>query len=101
MELGAIVSNLSQSVVSDPGSFVSQQAVNSSPVPLACWSTAAADVDEVWLEEWRATGWKTGMKTGVGTIQRNTRENDTMRVPIWCADSPAQIQIRNSRTMRK
>ena len=28
------------------------QAVNSSPVPLACWSTAAVDVDEDWPEEW-------------------------------------------------
>ena len=39
---------------SDTGSNVSQrvQAVNSSPVPPACWSTAAVDVDEDWPEEW-------------------------------------------------
>ena len=54
MELGAMVSNPSQSVVSDPGSSVSQrdQEVNSSPVPPVCWSTAAVGVDEDWPEEW-------------------------------------------------
>ena len=48
MELGATVSNPSHSVVSDPGSSASQlvHAVNSSPVPPVCCSTAAVDVDE-------------------------------------------------------
>ena len=42
MELGAMVTHPSQSVVSDPGSSVSQcvQAVNSSPVSPVCWSAA-------------------------------------------------------------
>ena len=54
MELGAMVSNPSHSVVSDLGSSASQrvQAVNSSPVPPVCWSTAAVDVGEDWPEEW-------------------------------------------------
>ena len=41
-------------VVSNPGSSGSQrvEAVNSSPVPPVCWSTAATDVDEDWPEEW-------------------------------------------------
>ena len=53
MELGAVVTHLSQSVVSDSGSFVSQrvQAVNSSPVSFACWSAASADVEEDWPDE--------------------------------------------------
>ena len=47
MELGAVVTHLSQSVVSDPGSFVSQrvQAVNSS------YGVAFADVEEDWPDE--------------------------------------------------
>ena len=47
-------SNPSQFVVSDPGFSVSQrvQAVNSSPVPHVCRSTAAVDVDEDWPVEW-------------------------------------------------
>ena len=49
----------------------------------------------------RASGWKTGMETGLGPFQKNTRVNGTMmRVPIGCAESLAQIQIRNSKTMR-
>ena len=54
MELGAMVTNHSQSVVSDPGSSVSQrvQAVNSSPVSPVCWSAAAVDVEEDWPEKW-------------------------------------------------
>ena len=54
IELRALVSNPSQSVVSDPGSSVSQrsQAVNSPLDPPVCWSTAAADVDEDWPQEW-------------------------------------------------
>ena len=53
MELGAMVSNPSHSVVSDLGSSVSQrvQAVKTSPVPLFCWLAAAVDVDEDWPEE--------------------------------------------------
>ena len=53
-ELRAVVSNPSKSVVSDLGSSVSQrvQAVNSSPVHVVWWSTAAVDVDEDWPEEW-------------------------------------------------
>ena len=53
MELGAMVSHPSQTVVSDPGSSVSQrvQAVNSSPVSPACWSEPAAD-EEDWPDEW-------------------------------------------------
>ena len=53
MELGAMVSCPSQSVVSDLGPSLSQraQAVNSSPVQLACWS-ASANVEEDSLEEW-------------------------------------------------
>ena len=58
------------------------QAVNSSLVRPACWSTTAADVDEEWPEEWcsdwERTGWKTGMMTGLGPIQRNNRVNGTM-----------------------
>ena len=51
MELGAMES-YPPSVVSDPGCSVSQrvQAVNSTPVQPACWSTAA-DVGEDWPEE--------------------------------------------------
>ena len=38
--------------------------------------------------------WKIDMKNGLGTIQRSTRVDGTMmRVPIWCAESPAQVQI--------
>ena len=43
MELGAMVSNPSHSVVSDP---------ESSLVPLVCWSIPAVDVDMDWSEEW-------------------------------------------------
>ena len=69
-----VASNPSQSVVSDPGSSVSQrvQAVNSSPVPPVCWSTA------LWMFM------RIGLKTGLGTIQRTTRVSGTMmRVPFW------------------
>ena len=54
MELGAMVTHPSQSVVSDPGSSVSQsvQAVNSSPVSHACGSAATVDVAEDWPDEW-------------------------------------------------
>ena len=50
MELGSMVS---QSAVSDPGSSVSRriQAMNSSSVQPACWSTAA-HVEEDWPQEW-------------------------------------------------
>ena len=43
----------SQSVVSDPGSSVSQRvhAENSSPVSPACWSESADD-EEDWPDEW-------------------------------------------------
>ena len=53
MELGAMVSHPSQTVVSDPGSSVSQrvQAVNSSPVSPVCWSESV-DVEEDWPDEW-------------------------------------------------
>ena len=53
MELSAMVKHSSQSVVSDPGSSVSQsvQAVNSSPVSLACWSESADD-EEDWPDKW-------------------------------------------------
>ena len=52
IELGAMVSHPSQTVVSDPGSSVSQrvQAVNSSPVSPVCWSESADDED--WPDEW-------------------------------------------------
>ena len=54
MELGAMVTHPSPSVVSDLGSSVSQrvQAVNSSLVSLACWSAASVDVEEDWPDEW-------------------------------------------------
>ena len=54
MELGAVVTHPSQSVVSDPRSYVSQrvQAVNSSPVSTVCWSAASVDVEEDWPDEW-------------------------------------------------
>ena len=109
-EHGAMVSNPSQSVVSDPGSSVSQrvQGVNSSLVPPVRWSTAAAvDVDEDWHEEWCHDGksdWHEDchQDCGLSPIQRNTRVSDTtMKVPIWCAESLAQFRIRNSRKMRK
>ena len=53
MELGAMVSHPSRTVVSDPGSSVSQrvQAVNSSPVSPVCWSESADD-EEDWPDEW-------------------------------------------------
>ena len=53
MELGAMASCPSQSVMSDPRYSVSQraQAVTSSPVQLACWPIAA-DVEEDCPEEW-------------------------------------------------
>ena len=53
MELGAMVSHPSQTVVSDPGSSVSQrvQAVNSSPVSRVCWSESVDD-EEDWPDEW-------------------------------------------------
>ena len=77
MELCVKVSNPSQSVVSDPGSSVSQrvQAVNSFPVPAVCWSTAAVDVDEDWPEEW-CYDWETGTKNGLGTIQSEWHDNE-------------------------
>ena len=54
MELGAMVTHPSQSVVSDPGSSVSQrvQAVNSSPVSPVFWSAASVDFEEDWHAEW-------------------------------------------------
>ena len=53
MELGAMVSHPSQTVVSDPGSSVSQrvQAVNYSRVSPVCWSESADD-EEDWPDEW-------------------------------------------------
>ena len=53
VELGAMASCPSQSVMSDPRYSVSQraQAVTSSPVQLACWPIAA-DVEEDCPEEW-------------------------------------------------
>ena len=44
-ELGAMVSHPSHTVISDPGSSVSQrvQAVTSSPVSPVCWSESADD----------------------------------------------------------
>ena len=53
MALGAMGLHPSHSVASDTGPSVSQrvQAVNSSPVPPAFWSTVAADADEDWPEE--------------------------------------------------
>ena len=58
MELGAMVPYPSQSVVSDPGSSVSQrvQAVNSSLVQLGCWSSAGC-VEEKRPEEKRPEEW--------------------------------------------
>ena len=54
VERGTVVSHPSQSVASDPGSSASHHvhAVKSSPVPPACWSAAASDVDEDWPAEW-------------------------------------------------
>ena len=60
MELGAMVTHPSQSVVSDPGSSVSQcvQAVNSSLVSPACWSAASVDVEEDWPDGWWWYDWE-------------------------------------------
>ena len=53
IELDAMVSHPSQTVVSDPGSSVSQRvrAVNSSPVSPVCWSESAED-EEDWPDVW-------------------------------------------------
>ena len=100
MELGAVVTDPSQTVVSDPGSSVSQrvQAVNSSPVSLACWSAASADVEEDWPDEW-CNDWESDWMDDwqddwYWHNSEGSRANGTMmKVPIWCVDSYARVQI--------
>ena len=67
MDLGAMVSHPSQTVVSDPASFVSQrvQAMSSSPVSPVCWSESVDDEEDWpmnggtidsesdWMEDWQ------------------------------------------------
>ena len=42
----------------------------------------------------RVIGWRTGKMTGTGTIRKIVRVNGTtMKVPIWCVELQAQVQV--------
>ena len=42
----------------------------------------------------KVIGWRTGKMTGTGTIRKIVRVNGTtMKVPIWCVELQAQVQI--------
>ena len=42
----------------------------------------------------KAIGWRTGKMTGTDTIRKIVRVNGTtMKVPIWCVELQAGVQI--------
>ena len=42
----------------------------------------------------RVIGWRIDKMTGTGTIRKIVRVNDTtMKVPIWCVEFQAQVQV--------
>ena len=86
-----MVSHPSKTVVSDPGSSVSQrvQAVNSSLVSPVCWLESVDD-EEVGLMNCgtirRVTGWKIGKMIGTGTIRKGCASewNDNESAYLVC-----------------
>ena len=43
---------------------------------------------------WKMIGWRTGKMTGTGTIRKIVRVNGTtMKVPIWCVELQARVQV--------
>ena len=42
----------------------------------------------------KVIGWMTGKMTGTGTVRKTVRVNGTtMKVPIWCVELQARVQV--------
>ena len=73
------------------------QAVNSSPVSPVCWSESVDD-EEDWPDEWwhdSESDWMDDWQDDwYCTVRKIVRVNGTtMKVPIWCAELQARVQV--------
>ena len=71
---------------------------NSSLLPLVCWSIIAVEDDEDWPEEWCyewESDWMEDWREDWSwhNAEEYMSDGTMMKVPIWCGESSAQIQI--------